>query len=231
MSRTRRPDLLIIAMTIVAVFGVGHPFARAQVAETMLDFDVLKASDFTPQPEEEPLQGRTRLSIPATTSTNLPVTEVPPPDVDMTRMEDMEAFLEVHPDHADVLTAYGRRLFEQGDLANALDAFERVYNLGDTPWSANNYAALLAVDGQHEEALGLLNQVLYRYPTYGRARFNLACVYHFMGRDEEAMQQLLMLEKLGWRPLRVQLADPDLDPLRDRQDFIDLERRLNTMAQ
>ncbi|MEZ4473858.1 MAG: tetratricopeptide repeat protein [bacterium] len=66
-------------------------------------------------------------------------------------------------------------------------------------------------------------------PAYHLARYNLACMYALLGRDEDALDILAAFEAAGCEDCRARVAragtDPDWASLRDNPRFVRLTRR------
>lgn len=206
------------------------PGATAGAGGLFLDLDVMDAPDFVPDPSRPARPGVPPLHVPGPTDRVALAVSPEPPLPEFAGTPDIAAYLQEHPDHAGAWMLYGQRLYLGGNMTGSLDAFEHLYRLQpESPAAVNNYAALLAAIGRHDEAVTLLAELVLRHPTYGRARFNLACAYVFKGSHDMAMRELERAATLGWEPLAVHLGDPDLDPLRDRPDFVELLRRAGTI--
>jgi len=81
-------------------------------------------------------------------------------------------------------------------------------------------AVTLLGEGELAQAEPVLRRAVEVAPFNATARYNLACTLSRAGRADEAMGELA--EALALEPLRLAMfarVDPDLDPLRDRDDF------------
>lgn len=85
-------------------------------------------------------------------------------------------------------------------------------------------AELLAMFGKYSEALRLDEVLAVRCPESALVQYNLACSQSMTGNVMRAIATLHRAIELGYRDFAHIDSDPDLDPLRDLPEFIDLQR-------
>lgn len=220
----------LVAMACVGLvpsaFGGSSGKAHPPIAtEPLLDFDVLASPEINPQTDID-FSSSTLLSV-----TNW-ITESVAPAEAVSRsiystVDDLRSAAASEGTNASLWMDLGRRAYREGDLDLSQSAFEKAHALRpDDPVAANSLACALLRAGRTGRAAELLEDLVLTVPDYTRARFNLACARVIRREYAAAMRDLLVLEQDGWEELAIQLADPDLDPLRGTKDFVALERRL-----
>lgn len=80
--------------------------------------------------------------------------------------------------------------------------------------------------GEHEDALMVDRHLTELRPRDALVRYNLACSFSNMNRIDEALTELAMAIRLGYREFDHMLRDPDLSNVRRDPRFRGLIRRL-----
>lgn len=139
----------------------------------------------------------------------------------------MARHLEFHPADAEAWRLLGEYHFHRSEFGAAATNFSKGLQLvpGDSR-CANNLAASLVMLGQVDEARKMLESRVSLFPKNYSMRFNLACIAARQNRKNDAIRQLSELEQMHWPALSLQLADPDLDSLRNDAAFIAIQKRV-----
>ncbi len=111
----------------------------------------------------------------------------------------------------------------EGEYHKAYDAAVKAVELApDLVGPHNNLANLLVSMKRYEEAEQQYRAAIARDEGHAKPYYNLACLYSLMGRPDEAIEHLDQAFARG-PSLRLQaVTDPDLKPLRKREDFQNL---------
>ncbi len=111
----------------------------------------------------------------------------------------------------------------QGRLEEAEEEAVRAVELDPNDIAAqNNYANLLVHLGRLEDAEYHYLAALDLDPNHPKPYYNLACLYSLLGRDDEAMAMLEESVRRSGVMRQDAATDPDLDGLRNREDFMEL---------
>jgi len=216
--------LLLTAMSGMAATIQSVTFASSsstQAPNLIVDLNVLESSDFVPQSTQQTNTTMRHITLSRISVAEQPSQKKPAPK--LRTIADCEKFLAVDPQSIPAWTTYGRMLLLLGDIEASVQAFTKAYQIDTNSLTTlSNYAAILVPAGRYDEALLLLQQASLRYPARPRFRFNLACLHVAMGNYDLAMQELRILAEIPWLKLSLHLGDPDLDPLREREDFTQL---------
>ncbi len=87
-------------------------------------------------------------------------------------------------------------------------------------------AIVLAQEGERDAGVAQAERALATVNEDGRVRFNAACAFTYAGMPERAVQELrTLLEEHPFYVRDWMRIDPDLAPLRERPDFIELVGR------
>ena len=81
-------------------------------------------------------------------------------------------------------------------------------------------------EGQFEEAARLYLAHLRINPGDANSIYNLACCFGLLGAEEQAARWLAAAWTVGFRDLDHVRGDPDFDPVRESEAFVDLMERL-----
>ena len=79
---------------------------------------------------------------------------------------------------------------------------------------------------QHEQALAAFNRLVESHPRAAPVWYNRACALARLDRMDQAIEALKRAVEHGWLDARHTQADEDLAPLRERDDFQAIVRRL-----
>lgn len=102
----------------------------------------------------------------------------------------------------------------------ALPHFERRLRLAPDDENARvHYANLLRYAGYLERAVEALAPLLEKQDLDGNSLYNIACLYASMNDTEHALEMLRRSVAAGFSGIEIFRTDPDLDPLREREDF------------
>ncbi len=103
----------------------------------------------------------------------------------------LRALLARNPEHYLKYQNLGVNLYQQGELAQAEQAFRQGLRRKRDPVLLNNLATVLMErDGDPQEALALLDEALLRLPTHGGLYQTRGEIYLEVGRFEEARRDL-----------------------------------------
>lgn len=102
-----------------------------------------------------------------------------------------------------------------GDLTAADRALEDRRRL----WDLERAASRLHAAGDYAGAAEILGRVLGLSPRNAAAAYNLACALARDGREREAVEWLRKSIEFGYSDFEHLAADPDLQPLRGREDY------------
>ena len=105
------------------------------------------------------------------------------------------------------------------DKAKAEADYHKVLEL-DTV-SDDNSVAMYAYArlGQRDKAIDLLNKYIARDTTYYGAYYDAACLYSRLGEKEKSLDDLEKSFKLGRNKYYATISDPDLDNVRQSEEF------------
>ncbi len=121
----------------------------------------------------------------------------------------------------------GGALARRSAAERALPVFTRWVNLHPDDETARVwFAYLLQFAGRNEDAITVLLPLRDRKNLDARSSYNLACLHANQGLFEDAMQFLTAAISAGFANYGVLVSDEDLDPLRERNDFRLLVKKL-----
>jgi adenylate cyclase len=102
----------------------------------------------------------------------------------------------------------------------ALPHYERRLRLRpDDEFARVSYAVLLQASGHQDRAVKAVAPLLDKHDLDAHSLYNIACLYARMNDTAGAMVVLQRAFGAGYRHLEEYRTDPDLDPLREREDF------------
>lgn len=107
------------------------------------------------------------------------------------------------------------------DLRKAQKALAK----GRRVWELQRKASRAHGEGEYRKAATILEELLDLSPRNASGAYNLACALAMSRREKEAMRWLERALELGFEDLELMKRDPDLEPLRDREDYLFLLER------
>jgi len=113
-------------------------------------------------------------------------------------------------------------LLERGDSAAAKADFERVLQLDTVVRDGSCRQYALHFLGKDDEAQEWMEKIIAAEPDDNGHWYDQACLFCRMGRPDDAVTALEKCLEMGWCDFAHIEHDDDLDPIRSRQDFIDL---------
>jgi TolB-like protein len=109
----------------------------------------------------------------------------------------------------------------------AIPVYERHVRLSPDDYNTQvEFANVLQWASRESEALAEAEKLSSMQTLDGSALYNLACLYLKCGEPERGMQTLLRSVEKGFRALEAFRHDPDLGPLRGREDFQEMMKKL-----
>ena len=121
---------------------------------------------------------------------------------------------------AQAYSALGEQSKSEVAIREALEVTERYLDLNpDDARALNLGASGLAQNGEPAKAEDWVRRALAIDPDDAGVRYNAACVYARLGRNEEAIDSLERAVKYGFGHREWLEQDPDLNPIRDHPRF------------
>ena len=134
-------------------------------------------------------------------------------------MEDYDEGIAVDVDYPYIFLMRGALHMKNGDSEKAAADLETVV-AKDTIADKNSCRHFaLAFLGREDEALEWMEGIIGNDPDDPGNWYDKACLYAIMGRVDEAVAALSLSFEKGFRSLTHIEHDPDMDPLRERDDF------------
>ncbi len=120
------------------------------------------------------------------------------PHTNREKLEILKQVVKIEPEHPWAHLALGEALMEEGDLNQAMTAFNRVVELlPDWPGGYLNLGRVYLEEGETEQALKEIRQSLEISPEWPFAHFVLGEAYEQMGELEKAVQQYQFARESG----------------------------------
>ena len=133
-------------------------------------------------------------------------------------MKDYNDGIDVDEDYAYIYLTRGKLHLKNGQKELAEQDFLKAAELDSVDYYGARHYALHFL-GNDEEAIEVMNKVIEKDPYSPGDWYDKACLYSLMGRHDEAMEALKTSFEKGYRSLVQIEYDPDMDPIRDRDDF------------
>jgi hypothetical protein len=147
---------------------------------------------------------------------------------------DLLELLKAFPNYLPARLFYAEWHYNTKNYRASLKGYKRAFKLGVAE-GRHYYKASIAADklGENERALQILqaaDEMLPAGEMTGTMIYNMGCYQARLGKGDEAMACLWRAVKAGWCNLASCRDDPDLAPLRDRDDFKQLVAFLSTTS-
>lgn len=122
---------------------------------------------------------------------------------------------------AEALLHEGLALLQAGRFEQARTVFERAVEASPGRGEAYNGVGVThAMRGEWREAIDWYKRGLEAQPAFADLYYNLACAYARLDKPSMALRYLKLSALKGWTQAELMLADPDLESLRELEDFL-----------
>jgi len=117
------------------------------------------------------------------------------------------------------------KLMNAGEFEKARREFEAALkeSPGD-PYSLVGIGATFYARNDYAQAMNYYKQALLNDPNFKDAFYNIACIYALQGKTEMAIKYLKIAAMNGFAEAAVMTKDPDLQSLKDNEEFKKLLR-------
>ena len=123
-----------------------------------------------------------------------------------------EGALQVDPGHVDSLLKLGYARFHMGDLAGAMDDYNKVHEIDVTNSDAWNLKGLIHYrQKNYEKALECVEKSIDTNPTDGMAWYNKGCYYSLLNHIPEAIEALKRSIEIDVKNAKKAVRDKDFE--------------------
>ncbi len=148
---------------------------------------------------------------------------------DAKAMEDYNMGIDLDQSYPYIYLMRGEQYLKQGDTAKAAADFRTVLQKDTVARSGSARHYALHFLGKDDEALEWMDSIIAEDPDRSGSYYDKACLLSRMGRPDEAVLALRTALEKGYRALAHIENDDDIDPLRERSDFIGLMQEYREM--
>ncbi|MGI0101639.1 MAG: tetratricopeptide repeat protein [Nitrosotalea sp.] len=123
-----------------------------------------------------------------------------------------EGALQVDPGHVDSLLKLGYTRFHMGDLAGAMENYNKVHEIDVTDSDAWNLKGLIYYrQKNYEKALECVEKSIETNPTDGMSWYNKACYYSLLNHVPEAIEALKRSIEIDVKNAKKAVRDKDFE--------------------
>jgi tetratricopeptide (TPR) repeat protein len=140
------------------------------------------------------------------------------------RMEEaarsFEEALQIDPGHVDSLLKLGYARFHMGDLAGAMESYNKVHEIDVTNADAWNLKGLIYYKQKnYEQALECVEKAIDSNPTDGMAWYNKACYNSLLNHIPEAIEALKRSIEIDVKNAKKAVRDKDFENVRTDEGY------------